>query len=114
MKGFTVPFPNADVKDMSISGDFSPENDRWVKFNSESNQFSLVWAKKSDELYKKAKKLPGARWKSGSMRVDIEFYREVEDFADTMGFSISNMARCSIEEYKQKESEFEIINITTH
>ncbi len=109
--GFTVQFPNADIKSRAISGNFLPENDRWVKFNSETNQLSLVWSKRSDVLYENAKKLPGARWKDGSMRVNLEFYREVEDFADTMGFSISQTARCKIDKYKQKESEFETVSV---
>lgn len=107
--GFTVQFPNMESKDMAISGAFSPENERWVKYHVNDKQLAIVWKKRSDTLYDAAKKLPGARWKDGSMRVKVEFYREVEDFADTMGFSISQLAKGKIEEYKQKEKSFETV-----
>lgn len=107
--GFTVQFPNMESKDMAISGAFSPENDRWVKYHVNAKQLAIVWKKRSDTLYDAAKKLPGARWKDGSMRVKVEFYREVEDFTDTMGFSISQLAKEKIEEYKQKEKSFETV-----
>lgn len=68
---------------------------------------ALVWTKRNDTLYANAKKLPGAKWKDGAMRVSIEFYREIEDFSVMMGFCISQMARKKIEEYKEKEQSFE-------
>lgn len=105
--GFTVRFSNMESKDMAIAGTYSPEGDRWVKYHVNAKQLAITWKKRSDTLYDVAKKLPGARWKDGSMRVNVEFYREVEDFADTMGFSISQKAKKKIEEYKRKEAEFE-------
>lgn len=107
--GFTVQFPDMESKDMAISGTYSPESDRWVKYHANAKQLAITWKKRSDTLYDAAKKLPGARWKDGSMRVNVEFYREVEDFADTMGFSISHLAKEKIEEYKLKEKSFETV-----
>lgn len=46
------------------------------------------------------------------MKVNVEFYKEVEDFAEIMGFSISKKAREKIEEYKKKESRFETANVS--
>jgi len=108
--GFTVQFPSEAAKNMAVSGEFSAENDRWVKYNIRTGQLALVWIKRSDILYYNAKRLPGARWKDGSMRVNIEFYKEVEDFADTMGFSISKTAQEEIKRYKSKESRFETVS----
>ncbi len=109
--GFTVRFPNAESKEKAVAGDFEAENDRWVKYNTEVDKLAVTWKSKNNDLYESAKKLPGARWSSGSMKVKTEFYREVEDFAETMGFSISNLAREKIEEYKKKESGFEAANV---
>lgn len=109
--GFTVQFPNSESKEKSISADFIPENDRWVKFNTKTEKLTLTWKKRSDALYEAAKKLPSAKWSSGSMKVNTEFYREVLDFAETMGFSISIAAKEKIEEYKQKETGFDIATV---
>lgn len=111
LSGFTVQFPNNEAKEMAISGNFVAENDRWIKYNETDNMLSIRWKTRSDTLYDNAKKLPGAKWKDGSMRVNIEFYQEVEDFANTMGFSISNMAKHKIEEYKQEKEGFEVADV---
>lgn len=109
--GFKVQFPNIQSKEKAISADFVPENDRWVKFNTKTGKLALTWEKRSDALYEAAKKLPSAKWSSGNMKVNIEFYQEVLDFAETMGFSISQTAMGKIVEYKQKESGFDIANV---
>lgn len=110
--GFTVQFPNSESKEKAISANYEIENDRWVKYNTESGQLAIVWKVRSDTLYGSAKKLPGAKWNNGSMKVSVEFYREVEDFAETMGFSISKKAREKIEEYKKKERGFEPASVS--
>ena len=35
--GFTVQFPNAEIKDKAISANFEIENDRWVKYDTENS-----------------------------------------------------------------------------
>ena len=110
--GFTVQFPNAEVKDKAISANFEIENDRWVKYDTKSEMLAIVWKNRSDTLYESSRKLPGAKWSNGSMKVSIGFYREVEDFAETMRFSISKKAREKIEEYKKKESGFEPVSVS--
>lgn len=110
-KGFTVQFPNIESKEKAIFADFEPENDRWVKYNSKFSELSISWTRRSDTLYVNAMKLPGAKWNNGSIKVRIEFYKEVEDFAETMGFSVSSKAKKEIEKYKQKESQFERKNV---
>lgn len=111
LSGFTVQFPDAQSKEMAASGAYKPENDRWVRYDIKNGQIALVWAKRSDTLYDVAKKLPGARWKDGAMRVSIGFYKEVQDFAETMGFSISKKAQEEIERYKAKEAGIEVVSV---
>lgn len=108
--GFTVQFPSTKIKEKAMSADFEHENDRWIKYNTKIEKIAVVWKNRSDVLYENAKKLPGAKWSNGSMNVKIEFYKEIEDFAETMGFSISKKAKEKIEEYKQKESKFEKVS----
>lgn len=110
--GFKVQFPDSESKEMAISADFEPENDRWIKYNTELEKLAIIWKSRSNTLYENAKKLPGAKWSNGSMKVNVEFYKEVEDFAEIMGFSISKKAREKIEEYKKKESRFETANVS--
>lgn len=110
--GFKVQFPDSESKEMAISANFEPENDRWIKYNTELEKLAIVWKSRSNTLYENAKKLPGAKWSNGSMKVNVEFYKEVEDFAEIMGFSISKKAREKIEEYKKKESRFETANVS--
>ena len=114
LAGFTVRFPNTVSKDMGVSGKFSAENDRWVKFNAKIGKLALVWEKRSNTLYEAARKLPGAKWSNGSMKVNIAFCNEVLDFAETMGFSISQKAQSEIEKYKEKEAAFEKAKATPH
>ncbi len=110
-KGFTVQFPDTETKDAAVAGNFKPENDRWVKYSTEKGKLAIRWEKRSDALYESAKKLPGARWNSGVMYVGTEFYKEVEDFAETMGFSISERARGEIREYREREAGFETAKV---
>lgn len=48
------------------------------------------------------------------MKVNIAFCNEVLDFAETMGFSISQKAQSEIEKYKEKEAAFEKAKATPH
>lgn len=111
LDGFTVQFPNVESKNMGISGNFALENDRWIKYRSDGEKLAVCWTGKNDILYRASKKLPGAYWKSGAMLVNIEFYKEILDFAETMGFFVSQTAQKEIEKYKKKESDFETANI---
>ena len=110
LAGYTVCFFDEISKDMAISGTFEPEKDRWVKYFD--GKLAITWCGRNDNLFSLAKKLPGAKWKNGSVMVSVEFYNEVEDFAETMGFNISKKAQEKIEEYKQTEKGFTVRNIT--
>ncbi len=112
LNGFTVQFPNTESRSMAASGEFTEESDRWIKYNEKEEKLAIRWKKRSDTLYKSAKMLPGARWKDGAMIVEIEYYREVMDFEETMNFMISKKAQEKIEAYKKKESGFEVENVS--
>lgn len=114
LDGFTVQFPNTEAKNMAVSGEFSQENDRWVKYNKEMDCFTLCWKVKSNPLYNAAKKIPGSSWKNNAMYVKTEYHKEICDFAETFGFSISKMARGEIDKQKEKEAGFETEKISEH
>lgn len=104
--GFSVHFPKTDSRDMAISGEFTPECTKWVKYNITRSMLNISWKERSDEIYQAAKKLSGARWHQGAMLVPIEFYNEVLDFADTMGFCISKRAENEIQSFQKEASRF--------
>lgn len=45
------------------------------------------------------------------MRVKAEYYRDVEDFADTMGFNISEAARKAIARQQEKEGGYVAVRV---
>lgn len=104
--GFTVQFPDEESRDMAVSGKFTPECSRWVKYNKEKEKLAIAWKGHDDDLYQKARRLSGAKWDSGSMLVPVEYYLEVIDFAETMGFQISKRAHEEIEAFRKKSDEF--------
>lgn len=114
LSGFTVQFPDVESKEAAISGDVIPECKRWVKIQKNTGKLAITWKEKNDCLYLSAKKLPEAKWADGYMSVKVEFYREVQDFAETFGFSISKMAQGEIDKQKEKEAGFETAKISEH
>lgn len=104
--GFTVHFPGAESRDMAISGNFMQECTKWVKYNTEKNMLSLIWKGRSDDIYEKARKISGSRWHHGYMLVPIEFYQEVLDFADVMGFKLSKRAEKEINAFEDSSTHF--------
>lgn len=107
--GFAVQFPDENCKSKAVSGDFALLNSNWIKYNKSRNNLAIEWAGYNNDLYWKAKELPGAKW-HGWMEVPVRYYKEVLDFADINGFSISKKANVKIEECKAKEAGFEKVN----
>ena len=105
--GFTVQFPDEETKNLAISGTFEPKYDNWILLNKSTGKLSIVWKGYNDFLFQKSKLLPGAKWNNGSVLVSAEFYREVEEFAQLMGFRFSQSAIEAIEKYKATEECYE-------
>lgn len=110
--GFTVCFETPSQLESAISGRFEPECDRWIKSSQEKGTLSISWEGMNDTLYYAAKKLPNAKWARGCMTVPVEYYREVIDFADTMGFRFSSAAQKRIDEYRELESSYQTASVT--
>lgn len=109
--GFTVRFESQKQLESAISGIFKPECNRWIKFNRTRNAFSLSWSGRNDTLYTASKKLPNSKWSNGCMTVPVEYYNQVIDFAETMGFQLSAAAQKKAEEYKSLESSYRTANV---
>ncbi len=104
--GFTVCFPESDSRDMAISGNFIPECTKWIKYNVKKDMLAITWVGYSDNIYKAAKKLSGARWYHSAMLVPVEFNAEILDFADIMGFSVSKRAAEEIKSFQERSNKF--------
>ena len=104
LKGYTVRFPNELARDAAIAGTYIRENGRWIIWID--GRLAVTWNGRNDTIYEKARKLPDAVWKNFSIRVKLEYYREVQDFAEVMGFNISQMAGRIIAAYIEKEKTF--------
>ena len=104
-KGFPVRVYDDALQKKIITGDYEPECTRWVMQNVDSGMFIIKWDRSRDDFYAESKKLPGAKWKSGSgMLVPKESFREVLDFADRYKFQLSPGAQELLEEAR---AEFE-------
>lgn len=108
--GFAVRFPDTESKEKAVSGTFIPECDRWVKKYSD-NKLGIWWREKSDVLYRAARVLPGAHWRDGKMIVSVEYYNEIQEFADTLKFLYTREAADMVDAYKKIESGYSIDSV---
>lgn len=53
--------------------------------------------------------LPGSKWDNPSVVVKMQYYTEVEEFAELYGFKFTEAARKAIEDYKEALIKVEIV-----
>lgn len=104
LEGFTVRIMDKEIIKKAVSGEFTPERKRWVAWSPDKERLAIEW-EKNEEIYQKAKMLPGAYYSNGQIFVKKEFFNEVMDFAECYGFSISPGAFKKIEEEKKAMEE---------
>lgn len=114
--GFTVRFPDALTRDNAVAGIYNLEPDKWIQYNAKQDKLAIKWYTYDDTLYQEAKKLPGAKWyaPTKSILVPMEFYHEVADFSQMMGFVFSKKATEVIDNFKSKEAQFRKEKISQH
>lgn len=100
--GFAVKVNDGAIKEIAIAADFKPECRRWVSLLTSGNYagYLAISFDRDDELYDKARGLPKSRWHNRQMVVPIDCYKEVLDFADMLGFQVSDGAATAIEQYR--------------
>lgn len=89
------------IRQKAIDGIFEKECFRWVV--KDKNITSFVWEFRSDELYRKTKRLPHAKWNDGGMDVPARYYAEIRDFAKVNGFKITPPAEELLSEAEEDE-----------
>lgn len=107
--GIPVRIYDPQVRENAINGVYEPECTRWVYGLTKSDKLAIKWDGYDDSLYREAKSLPGAKWNSGSMVVNVGHYKEVEDFAYANGFKFTKFARKKIEEHIQTLEKAEVV-----
>jgi hypothetical protein len=102
LAGFTVQITDDDIRNMAVNGTYNPERKRWITLYTGGDYkgwLCIGWEKDNEDIYKKARLLPGSRWSSPNMAVPVSDYQAVCDFADLFGFKISDKARGAMEDY---------------
>jgi len=96
--GFPVRIYDEVVRAKAIAGDYEQECTRWVQLRTSEkyNGWLAINWERSDDFYKAAKRIAGARWSSPSVVVPPENFEEVLDFAQMYGFKISEAAQEAI------------------
>lgn len=100
--GFVVRLWDAQAHARAVAGTYQPEQRRWVRLRTSGaygGWLVLSWPR-GDDLSVAADRLRGARFRDGVMLVPIGSADEVEEFAATYDFAISEKARAAIDELR--------------
>lgn len=100
--GFAICILDEETRNKAVNADYELECDRWIYRRKDTSILSINWVGYNDSLYTKASKLPGAKWNRPSVLVDVSHYKDVEEFAELMGFKLSKAAKNLIESYKKE------------
>ena len=102
--GFCVQFPNDLIQTKAIAGDYAHEHTRWILRRTSgeyADWFVFEWSR-ADDLYKQAMRLTGARYRNGNVIVPDNHYDEVLDFADHLGFRLTEAAQALADEARAR------------
>lgn len=94
----------AEIEQKAVAGDYALEHRRWVLRKIAGQyvgHFVLEWERDAD-LYHRALRLTGAKYRDGSLIVPGVSYEEVQDFAEMHGFKFSQAARDLVDEERAK------------
>ncbi len=95
---------DAAIEQKAIAGDYALEHRRWVLRKISGpylDHFVLEWERDAD-LYNKALRISGAKYRDGTFLVPGASYEEVEDFAEMHGFKFTQSARDLVSQERAK------------
>ncbi len=110
--GYPVMILDEGIRNNAINGIFEEECTRWIYARVSGKYkgcFAIMWRGRNNNLYEKARSLPGSRWDSAVI-VKVEHYKEVEEFAELYGFKFTEGAKKLIDEYKKLIKNAKIVN----
>ncbi len=108
--GIPVQVNYTGVRDKIVSGQFQLEPVRQIKVivsGAYQGWFSFYWPR-GEDWYTKVMSLTAAKYVDGRVSVPPEHYSEIEDFAETEGFELSEPARAALSDAK-KLKEIELL-----
>lgn len=102
--GFKVYCSNDSSREKAKNGTYKEENNYWI-INVDGNLGIKMYAK-NDNIYNYSRKLTNSKWDSieHCVVVNVSHYKEVLDFAETFGFSITEKAKKIIQVEIEKEN----------
>lgn len=111
--GIPVRILDPEVRKNAIEGRYEPEHHRWIYARVKGKYegwLAISWDGYNNELYQKARSLPGARWDNPNVVVKPEFFVEVEEFARLYDFKFTPTAREYIETEKKAAEKAQVVN----
>lgn len=99
--GFPIMILNEEIRNNAINGVYEPECTRWIYFRTSGKyegRLDITWKGMNDKLYRTARSLPSSKWDSGVV-VKIEYFEEVQEFAELYNFKFTKAAFEAIERY---------------
>lgn len=100
--GFSVLILDEEARKKAVNADYEVECTRWIYRRKGTTKLALNWKERNENLYNAARKLPGSKWDSPSVIVDVSHFKEIEEFAESYGFKFTVTAREYIEKYKEE------------
>jgi len=97
--GFPVRIYDQQLRQRILDGDFEPEPKRVIRKLSTGEHagwFGISWPR-SEDYYRAASRLPGAKWDKPYVVVPPEQFEAVVGFAETYGFALSPGAKELVE-----------------
>jgi hypothetical protein len=113
--GFPVEIEKRDdfesIKERAIKGEYTKRIFRWVSVGKEDGKF-IIGMQYGDNMYNKARSLPGAKWESGSgIKVPAAAYKEIQEFAEAYYYGLSPRAKEVIAEEEEKANSIERLKV---
>jgi len=109
--GFPICIMDETIRNNAINGVYEEECNRWILIKISGkykDRFIIKWWEKNDKLYRVSRRLPGSVWENGTI-VRMEYYKEVEEFAELYGFKFTKATLKAIEEYVATKENIEVI-----
>lgn len=103
-KGFRIHCSNDNIRMKAVNGTYKAESNYWI-INVDGN-LGIRMYQKNESIYIQSRKITNSKW-NGERKcvvVNISHYKEVLDFANTFGFSVTENARKNIEAEIEKEN----------
>ena len=101
--GFSVIIYDGHVRDMAIRGEFAQECQKWVSCSTTgqcSGWLCIKFPRGRQDLYDAARMIKGSRWDSPNVVVPIQYFDQVLDMAEMLGYSITPGANKASFSYK--------------